>query len=201
MLIQIQEKSQLNVIDNVEPSIETTEMRYKMKNQPNIVPMAQGYMKLECIPEHEGAHWRSITSKSVTPGFATWNNMTTTEPTEYKEIDWTDFSNDAQYSEDNIPYWLHMDSNNITAVEDNDDLPIYIQEWPASVDNDNEGVLYWNFFSIDGITDPYLIKYAELDDLDKISQFEADNLIGVWGTNSYRTVTTPDTGLAEYEIP
>lgn len=200
-MIPIQEKSQLNVIDNAEPSIETTEMRYRMNNQPNIVPMAQGYMKLECIPEHAGAHWRSITSKSVTPGFATWNNMATTEPTGHEEIDWTDFSHDVQYNGKTIPYWLNVDNNNITSIEDNDDLPIYIQEWPTFADNDNGGVLYWNFFTIDGITDPYLIKYAELDDLDKMSQFEADNLIGVWGTNSYRTVVTPDTGLTEYEIP
>ena len=172
-----------------------------MNNQPNIVPMAQGYMKLECIPEHEGAHWRSITSKTVTPGFATWNTANTTEPTTYEAIDWTDFSHDAQYDANNIPYWLNMDNDKITSVEDNDDLPIYIQEWPASIDEEIEGVLYWNFFTIDGITDPYLIKYAEVADLDNISQFEATNLIGVWGTDSYRTVVTPDTELSKYEIP
>ena len=201
MLIQTREKLQSNIIDNVEPSIETTEMRYIMNNQPNIVPMAQGYMKLECIPEHEGAHWRSITSEPVTPGFATWNNMTTTEPTKYEAIDWRDFSHDVQYDEINIPYWLSMDNDNITVVEDNDDLPIYIQEWPNSIDEEIEGVLYWNFFTIDGITDPYLIKYAEVDDLDNISQFEATNLIGVWGTDSYRTIVTSDAELSEYEIP
>lgn len=201
MLIQTLKRLQLNITDNVEPSIETTEMRYNMNNQPKIVPMAQGYMKLECIPEHEGAHWRSITSKTVTPGFATWNNTTTTEPTTYEAIDWADFSHDAQYSENSISYWLNMNDDKITAVEDNDDLPIYIQEWPASIDKEIEGVLYWNFFTLDGITDPYLIKYAEAADLDNISQFESANLIGVWGTDSYRTVVTPDTELSKYEIP
>lgn len=180
-------------------------------SKTNIVPMAQGYMKLECIPDHVGAHWRALVKVTDEQGISIWRDLESGNEfaPDDDEILWTDMTTNIVYkSVDATPFWFEIGVDTMYVAEfEEDHLPsIPIYEWPNIPDSNESketGIIYWNQWSLSGISDPYLIRFVSLKDGETPKSFEKKNMIGVWGTNSYRTVMNEHTDEEsdETEIP
>lgn len=144
-----------------------------MVNKSPLEPMAQGYMTIEYVPSEVGAEWEITDSED--------NSSVTLEG----EI---------------IPFW-YLEPH----VDPPADLKPLMWHDKDNIDEvfEDEGHAYWIEWSLSGITDPYLMRIVDIPEPEPPETAKREYMIGVWGTNSYRTIisTYHDDESDESEIP
>lgn len=175
-----------------------------------LIPMAQGYMKLDCIPDHIGAHWRTVVKVTDEDGITHWEDIESGhvfEPDDAEAL-WTDMETNIQYQSVTLaPLWFETGRDVMYVVEfDNSiPLPVPLYEYPNldTLPDDERSIIYWIDYSRSGIQDPFLLRFLDIEDKEPLETEPKKYMVGVWGTNSYRTTisTYHDDNSDESEIP